>query len=490
MDTPTLPPAEAPPLGSPAAAEQTAQLPLGASPAKADSATAGALAQDDSLPSTPAASQGAALTSAPAETQWTVLCVDDEPSILSALKRVLRAEDCKVLQADGGAQALALMEQQPVDVVVSDMRMPGMDGAELLAKVRARWPATARILLTGYADMKATVAAINEGQIYRYIHKPWDETELRLTVRQAAERRQLERERDRLQALTTAQNAELKTLNTGLEQRVQERTGELRQANDQLRRNYLTSIKIFSNLMELRSGVLAGHGKRCAHLARKVAAAMGVAEDEMQDIFVAALLHDVGFMALPDAILSKPVGKLAAPELATYQRHPVLGAQSFMALDDHQAVAALIRGHHERFDGGGYPDQLQGSQIPLGARILAVVDTFDDLTHGHLTGAALTEAEARTLVQRGRGNQFDPEVVDVFLHITQVQKPKPIRIEPFTPENLKPGMVLAKDLLSKEGVLLLSAGHVLTADMVSRIRKYEKTESLELSLDIRLPPAD
>jgi response regulator RpfG family c-di-GMP phosphodiesterase len=205
-------------------------------------------------------------------------------------------------------------------------------------------------------------------------------------------------------------------------------------------------------------------------------------------VFVAGLLHDVGFMALPDAILSKPVGKLSAPEMAVYQRHPVLGAQSFMALDDHQAVAVLIRAHHERFDGSGFPEQLQGTDIPLGARILAVVDTYDDLTHGHLTGVALNEAEARTLLQRGRGTQFDPEVVDVFLHITLEEKPKPVRLEAITPENLKPGMTLGKDLLSKEGVLLLSAGHVLSADMISRIRKYEKTEALNLALDIRMPP--
>ncbi len=457
MDTTTLPP-KAPPA-DPDAPEAGAAAPHAAGPAASPPQTAG----------------------------WTVLCVDDEPSILSALKRVLRAEDCKLLQAGSGAEALALLEQQPVDVVVSDMRMPGMDGAELLARVRERWPATSRILLTGYADMKATIAAINEGQIYRYIHKPWEENELRLTVRQAAERRMLERERDALQALTQAQNEELRSLNAGLELRVQERTAELRQANDRLRRNYLTSIKIFSNLMELRSGVLAGHGKRSAHLARKVAAAMGMQEDAVQDVFVASLLHDVGFMALPDSILSKPVGKLSAPEMALYQRHPVLGAQSFMALDDHQAVAALIRSHHERFDGAGFPDQLKGADIELGARILAVVDTYDDLMHGHMTGAALNEAEARTLLQRGRGTQFDPEVLDVFLQITLEDKPRPVRLEAIAPENLQPGMALGKDLLSREGVLLLSAGHVLSADMIGRIRRYEKTEGLQLALDIRMP---
>ncbi|MFN7152648.1 MAG: HD domain-containing phosphohydrolase [Acidovorax sp.] len=418
---------------------------------------------------------------------WTVLCVDDEPSILSALKRVLRSEDCQVLQAGGGTEALTLLEQHPVDVIVSDMRMPIMDGAQLLAQVRQRWPHTARVLLTGYADMNATIAAINEGQIYRYIHKPWDETELRLTVRQAAERQLLERERAYLQALTHTQNEELKALNTGLEQRVDERTAELQQANDQLRRTYLTSIRIFSNLMELRSGVLAGHGKRTASLARKVAQAMGLPEDALQDVFVAGLLHDVGFLALPDSILGKPVGKLTAEEMASYQRHPVLGAQSFMALDDHQSVATIIRSHHERFDGSGFPDKLLGLQIPVGARILAVVDTYDDLTHGHLTGAPLTEAEARTILQRGRGTQFDAEVIDVFLHITQEVKPKPIRIESVGTEQLEPGMKLGKDILSKEGVLLLSAGHVLTADMISRIRRYAKIEGLQLELDIRLP---
>ena len=117
-----------------------------------------------------------------------------------------------------------------------------------------------------------------------------------------------------------------------------------------------------------------------------------------------------------------------------------------------------------------------------------MVDTYDDLTHGHLTGAALNEAEVRTLMQRGRGTQFDPEVLDVFLHVTLEEKPKPIRLESVALDDLQPGMTLGKDLLSKEGVLLLSAGHVLSADMIGRIRRYVKTEGLHLTLDIRMPP--
>lgn len=421
----------------------------------------------------------------PSAPTWSVLCVDDEPSILAALRRALRAPDCKVLQAGSGAEALQIMEREKIDVLLSDMRMPGMDGATLLAQARARWPQTARILLTGYSDMNATVAAINEGQIYRYIHKPWDELELRLTVRQAAEYQRLERERADLQQLTARQNEELKHLNTSLESRIQERTAELHQAYERLKHNYLTSIRIFSSLMELRSSVLAGSGKRVAVLARRIAIAMGCSKEESQDIFVASLLHDIGFMAMSDALLAKPVGRLQPEEMRIYQRHPVLGAQALTAMEDHHAVAQLIRYHHERFDGGGFPERLAGQDIPLGARIIALVDAYDDLTHGHLTGAPLTEQEAKAIIQRGRGSQFDPEVVDVFLHVTQQEKAKPPQLETVDLDDVQPGMQLGKDLLSKEGFLLLSAGHVLNAEMISRIRRYAMTEGVRIVLDIR-----
>lgn len=429
-------------------------------------------------------------TVAGAPATWTVLCVDDEPNILAALKRTLRPEGCHLLQASSGTEALALMAHDNVDVVVSDMRMPGMDGASLLAQIRQRWPDTERILLTGYSDMNATVAAINGGQIYRYLHKPWDDLELRIAVRQAAERRALGRERTRLETLTRTQNAELQRLNANLEDRVQARTQELEKANGQLKRNYLTSIKIFSNLMELRQGVGAGHGKRTGDLARRTAVAMGCGADETQDILVAGLLHDVGFMALPDNVLSKPVGRLAPEELKLYKRHPVVGAQAFMALDAHQEVAGYIRAHHERYDGAGFPDGLSGEAVPLGARILAVASSYDDLLRGHLTGGQLTHEEAQTLMQRGRGGQFDPEVLDVFLQTLQVERDKALPAPLLDTRQLQSGMVLSKDLMSKEGMLLLSAGQILTEDMIRRIRRYEVTESAAISVEVQNASSD
>ncbi|NQD94089.1 response regulator, partial [Pseudomonas sp. CrR25] len=157
----------------------------------------------------------------------TLLLVDDEENILKSLRRLLRNEPYQILTASGGEQALQLLDQQPVDLVISDARMPGMDGASLLTAVQQRWPDCLRILLTGHADIGTTIKAINQGQIYRYISKPWDDDELRLIIRQALAFQNSERERERLERLTREQNQRLQELNASLEQRVRDRTAEL-----------------------------------------------------------------------------------------------------------------------------------------------------------------------------------------------------------------------------------------------------------------------
>jgi response regulator RpfG family c-di-GMP phosphodiesterase len=436
---------------------------------------------DVAMPDTPASTPPLEAAARP----WTILCVDDEPNILSSLKRALRNPNYRVLTAPDGAQALELMEREPAELVISDMRMPGMSGAQLLGKIRERWPRTMRILLTGYADVTSTIAAINEGQIYRYVNKPWDDGELQVTVAQALERLALEREKDRLEALTRSQNEELRDFNAQLERRVEERTAEVSQAHDKLKRNYMTSIRVFANLIELRSSQLVGHGRRMADLARSLAKGMGCSSEEMQVVFVAALLHDIGLIGLSDEILAKPVPKLTAEEQLLYRKHPVLGEQSLMALDDMQPVAALIRAHHERFDGGGFPDGRSGQDIPLGARILTVVDAYDDLLSGNIGVKGLKASDVRTLMMHGRGSQFDPEVLDVFLHITQVNVPKPVPPLILGTDQLQPGMVLAGDLVSREGAVLLATDHVLTADTIHRIRLYEQREGTRIELRVR-----
>jgi response regulator RpfG family c-di-GMP phosphodiesterase len=417
--------------------------------------------------------------------RFTVLCVDDEPNILSSLKRALRGPRLNVLTALSGAQALELLQALPIDVIISDMRMPEMDGAQLLEQVRQRWPRIMRILLTGHADMGSTVAAINRGGIFRYLQKPWDITELTTTVEQATTMLELARERDRLEALTQHQNAQLQSINSELEQRVAERTADLELSNGKLRRNYLKSIKVFSNLLELRGGALGGHGRRVADVARNVARAMGMDDESVLQVFVAGLLHDIGWIGVSDKLLDKPVARYSADEQMEYREHAVRGEQSLLALDDMQPVMALVRSHHERFDGQGFPDKLAGAAIPLGARILAVADAYDDLQNGHLAGPILSAQEARTLLRQSRGTQFDPEVLDVFLHITEPEKPKAAARLMVSCDALEPDMVLASDLTSARGVLMLTAGHRLTLALIRRIREFEQREGSKLELHIK-----
>ena len=417
---------------------------------------------------------------------WRILCVDDEPNIVASLRRLFRGSGYQVRTANSGPEALALMEQEPVELVFSDMRMPGMNGAQLLAQIRQRWPRTTRVLLTGYADMDSTIAAINSGEVYRYITKPWDDSEVLATARQVFEQHGLQREKERLEALLKSRNQELTELNETLEEKVAARTSELLSLSQKIKKNYLNSIKVFANLLEWRGGHLSGHSRRVADLARRTARAMNLPEAEQQDAFIAGLMHDIGQIALPDTLLGRPVPKFSEEEMAQYRRHATLGEQALMAMDDMHTVANIIRSHHERYDGHGYPDGLVGDMIPLGASILAVADTYDDLQIGHLSSTPLNAADARSMIARGRGTQFHPEVVDVFLQMLLQAAPvadAPPRM--LRTAQLRPGMVLARDLLSSEGAVLLTADHVLTAELIKRLKLREGRDGAEMILPIK-----
>ena len=227
----------------------------------------------------------------------TLLFVDDEPNILSSLRRLFRTKGYRVLTAEGGAAGLELLSKEHVDLVISDMRMPVMDGARFLELVRQQWPATMRMLLTGYSDIQSILDAINRGEIYRYITKPWDDNDIVLIVKHALERQALEKEKERLETLAQKQNEELKSLNASLEKKVADRTADLNKekesvqvANEKLKVNFITSIKVFSSLIEMRGGNLSGHSRRVAELGRKIAQKMKLDGADTQSVFIAGLL--------------------------------------------------------------------------------------------------------------------------------------------------------------------------------------------------------
>lgn len=426
----------------------------------------------------------------------TLLFVDDEPSILSALRRLCRPLGYRVLLAESGPAALELLAQEPVDLIISDMRMPGMDGAQLLEAVRQRWPEVVRLLLTGYADIGSTIAAINQGEIHRYIAKPWDDQELLLAIREGLERRRLRQENRALLKLSHEQNQQLQTLNSQLEQRVAARTAELQQVNDmlgkayeQLQDNFTLSIKVFAGLLELREGGMAGYSERVGQLARSLARQLGLSSSDQQDCYCAGLLHEIGKIGLPDGLLRKPVSLMRDDELQRYRRYPLNGEAALMPLADLRNAARLVRSHQERIDGRGYPDGLAGKELPLAAQVVGLAATYEGLLAGRLSERPHSAAQARQTIQQAAGTHFEARVVEAFEQLAlAVPPPAPAEHE-LAARDLKPGMVMARDLLSPQGTLLLAKGFTFDATVIRTIQELVARESLRIAFHIQASSA-
>jgi response regulator RpfG family c-di-GMP phosphodiesterase len=426
--------------------------------------------------------------------QPSLLFVDDEPYILSALRRLFHPHGYRIFTAESGALGLEVFEREKIDLVISDMRMPIMDGAQFLEQVRMKSPETIRILLTGYADISSTIDAINKGQIYRYFAKPWEDNDIILSVRHAIEQKQLAQEKERLEALTRRQNEELKELNANLEDKVKKRTEELRKtmgrleaAHDKLKKSFITSIRVFSNLIELREGEMAGHSRRVADLARKLALKIGMSEVEAQEVMVAGLLHDIGQIGLPDKLLHKPFNTLSGEDRHAVIKHPVAGQAALMALEQLNGAAKLIRSHHERFDGQGFPDALRGNEIPLGARVLMVANEYDGVQHGFLSEKRMNAAAALAYIKEGRGRRYDPVVVDALVQMMGGEvEPKPSELDiALSPSELRAGMILSRDLITKDGLLLLARDFILDDSLLEKLKSYEKADSRPLVVYVK-----
>ncbi|MDZ7640803.1 MAG: response regulator [Desulfurivibrio sp.] len=301
-----------------------------------------------------------------------VLFVDDEENILKALRRLFIGEDFEVIIASSGAEALKIINSRDdCAVVVSDQRMPGMTGVEFLAQVRKKAPFAVRILLTGYADIQAAMDSINRGGVYRYLTKPWQEEELRHTVCTAFQHYQLLRENLRLNALVKKQNAELKKWNSDLEILVQEQTEEiqhnydkLKKFNLRLRANFKSMIASLADLIEMRDKRMRSHAQNVAEIASMVAYAMKMSSMERENMVVAALLHDIGKIGMPDVMLLVDPNKMDEAELKEYRAHPIRGQVALDRVEDLRESATIIRHHHENYDGSGFPDGLRRGDIP------------------------------------------------------------------------------------------------------------------------------
>lgn len=425
----------------------------------------------------------------------TVLCVDDEPNALSALRRVLRAAGYRVLLAESAAEALATVDRHEVDVILADMQMPGTDGIALLEEMAGRRPQVVRILLTGSSHLQTAVDAFNRCRLFRYLLKPCDDGELRSCIRQAVDHRARKNETRAQRARARRQRADLVVDNDALETRVAERTHELTAAVRDLKGAQgaiddvcMASVRVLSRVGQAGVAPDRGHGGRVATAAYRTARRMGVDDAVARSVLFAGALHDIGLLALPELPQDTPLCRLTPEQEALMQRHSLVGEAMLMGLPIPDDVARLVRQHHECMDGCGYPDGIAGDAIRLEARILAVASDFDDLVEGRIDGRPLSSVVAAGRLI-ARGSRYDGDVLAAFLDVVGtgdlgVGDSAPCCV--VAPSDLRPGMVLARDLVTGDGLVLLPAGHVLDESLIARVRRATEEIGWELKPAVRV----
>ncbi len=318
-----------------------------------------------------------------------VLLIDDEPANLRLLRRVLGAE-YETKLAENGADGLKILESEKISLIISDQRMPGMTGVQVLEASQKIQPEAIRILLTGYTDIQALIDAINSGRIYKYVQKPWDAEDLKLTVKRAIE------------------SLELKQANDSL-------VLELQAALKQLENISIGTIVALANALDAKCDYTSGHSLRVSRFALGIARQLGFSADELRDIELAGILHDIGKIGVPESILWKPE-RLNPEEQKIMAIHPVRSAEMIQEIEHFERVRLWVKHHHEHLDGSGYPDGLVGNAIPIGARIVLVADAFDAMTSDRPYRKSIGFEKASAELQKYSGRQFDPDLVQALLN--------------------------------------------------------------------------
>ena len=408
-----------------------------------------------------------------------ILFVDDEENVLRSLKRLFVSQEYEVLTALSGGEGLAILKDIEVPVIVSDQRMPVMTGAEFLEKSRPLSPDAVRIILTGYADVEAAIGAINRGGAYRYVSKPWNDSDLLRVIKDAFEKYHLVRENQYLTELTTKQNEELKKWSVELELYVQQHTIDLTKQNKEqkklnlkLKKNVSEILRSLSSLIELRNGSMRNHSNNVAILSTAIAEEIGLTAPEIEMISTASQLHDIGMIGAPDIVLLKNVGELSPDEMTEYVKHPVRGQAAIDCIEDFRGPGILIRHHHEWYNGRGFPDGLKGDNIPMGARIIAIADRFERILHDEMQDIDSALAKVKSML----ATQFDATLYtplektarELFRSIER--DTDSIEVELKT-KDLAPGMVISRDVITGTGLLLLRKGTVLSDKNIETLKR-------------------
>ncbi len=328
-----------------------------------------------------------------------ILIVDDEEVICNVLERRLTKEGYLCTTAHNGKEALSRFYKDTFSLIISDIKMPEMNGIELLQRVKAIDPKMKMIMVTAYPEIDLAVNAMKLGA-YDFIIKPADLDLIVMSVRKALESKRLEEE--------------IEAYQNRLEELVEERTIKLQQAFRTLKKAHLDSVKVLAEAIDAKDPYTRGHSDRVKRMSLAIAREMGFSEERLESLEYGALLHDIGKIGIKDEILQKQ-GPLNGEEYEYIKEHPLIGVKIVEGVEFFKDKIPIIRHHHEYYDGSGYPDGLAGEAIPIEARIISLPDAFDAMTSARPHRGVMPLQDVLMELERCKGRQFDPKVLDVFL---------------------------------------------------------------------------
>ena len=321
-----------------------------------------------------------------------ILVVDDEDAIRKLLHQKLSNEGYHCQEARNAEQALQKLTNNAISLVILDIKMPVKSGVELLPEIKVSYPDTAVVMATATTDINIATQCMKQGA-YDYITKPFDLDDVILRVDRALEKRKLE--------------LQIKEYQQHLEEKVAEQA-------EKIRASFLSAITALAYALEAKDKYTSGHSQRVADIAVAIARVMNLPQEFIDKVRLAGLLHDIGKIGVMESILNKP-GRLTDEESQHIQKHSETGEHILVPIADNEGILRLVRSHHERYNGVGYPDGLKDTEIELGAKILAVADAYEAMTSERPYRKAMSGEVAYAEIERSKGTQFDPEVVDAFL---------------------------------------------------------------------------
>lgn len=415
--------------------------------------------------------------------QATVLFVDDEANILASLKRLVRKKDYTALFANSGAEALELLKRHKVELVVSDMKMPQMTGAQLLAQVVKYFPDTYRIILSGYADLGSTIDAVNEGKIHRFMQKPWQNDMLLEAIDEGLEMVLLKQQNENLKVEVAKQNRKLKALNGTLEEKVSLRTKQIHVALKKLQGQNRALEKVLYNVININPNLNGEFAKKVSALSRRLALKNDIKDQELRDIALAGLLCEIGLMALDPFLYSKPFEELNHQQRKEYYSQ-VETAKLILAPAEYMTnVANMLEQQFLSWAGDAGDNSPIYESILPGARILHVARDYWSFRLQKIRSGELSHEQTIIQMKKLMGAKYEPSLIEILGEMDEDLFETP-ETDDIKTSNLKPGMVLKENLYTPNHILILTEGHEFTEKSIEKLMQFEKSKEITLRVQV------